>query len=90
MKWDTVHLCPAYMSLTTVTKITFDTYTYLNAEFQRIVKRDKKSFLSDQYEEIEENNSMEKMRSLQENQRYQGNISCKDGDNRGQKWHGPN
>ena len=90
MKWDTVHLCPAYMSLTTVTKITFDTYTYLNAEFQRIVKRDKKSFLSDQYEEIEENNSMEKMRSLQENQRYKGNISCKDGDNRGQKWHGPN
>ena len=90
MKWVTVHLCPAYMSLTTVTKVTFDTYTYLNAEFQRIAKRDKKSSLSDQYEEIEENNSMEKIRSLQENQRYQGNISCKDGFNKEQKWYGPN
>ena len=29
-------------------------------------------------------------RSLQENQRYQGNISCKDGHNKGQKWFGPN
>ena len=29
-------------------------------------------------------------RSLQENQRYQGNISCKDGLNKGQKWYGPN
>ena len=28
-------------------------------------------------------------RSLQENQRYQGNISCKDGLNKGQKWQGP-
>ena len=31
-------------------------YTYLNAEFQRIARRDKKAFLSDQYKEIEENN----------------------------------
>ena len=29
-------------------------------------------------------------RSFQENQRYQGNISCKDGHNKGQKWYGPN
>ena len=29
-------------------------------------------------------------RSLQENQRYQGNISCKDGLDKGQKWYGPN
>ena len=29
-------------------------------------------------------------RSLQENQRYQGNIPCKDGFNKGQKWYGPN
>ena len=29
-------------------------------------------------------------RSLQENQRYQGNISCKDGHNKGQKWYRPN
>ena len=35
-------------------------YTHLNAEFQRIVRRDKKAFLSDQCKEIEENNRMEK------------------------------
>ena len=42
-------------------------YTHLNAEFQRIARRDKKAFLSDQCKEIEENNRMGKMRSLQEN-----------------------
>ena len=43
-------------------------YTYLNAEFQRIARRDKKAFLSDQCKEIEENNRMGKTkRSLQEN-----------------------
>ena len=35
-------------------------YKHLNAEFQRIARRDKKAFLSDQYKEIEENNRMEK------------------------------
>ena len=39
-------------------------YTHLNAEFQRIAKRDKKAFLSDQGKEIEENNKMEKTREL--------------------------
>ena len=39
-------------------------YTHLNAEFQRIARRDKKAFLSDQYKEIEENNRMGKMRDL--------------------------
>ena len=39
-------------------------YTHLNAEFQRIAKRDKKSFLSDQCKEIEENNRMGKNRDL--------------------------
>ena len=38
--------------------------TYLNAEFQRIARRDKKAFLSDQCKEIEENNRMEKTRDL--------------------------
>ena len=33
-------------------------YTHLNAEFQRIARRDKKAFFSDQYKEIEENNRM--------------------------------
>ena len=37
-------------------------YTHLNAEFQRIAKRDKKAFLSDQCKEIEENNRMVKTR----------------------------
>ena len=38
--------------------------THLNAEFQRIARRDKKAFLSDQCKEIEENNRMEKTRDL--------------------------
>ena len=39
-------------------------YKHLNAEFQRIAKRDTKAFLSDQYKEIEENNRMGKTRDL--------------------------
>ena len=38
-------------------------YTHLNAEFQRIARRDKKAFLSDQCKEIEENNRMRKTRN---------------------------
>ena len=64
-------------------------YTHLNAEFQRIGRRDKKAFLSDQCKEIEENNRMGKTRDLFK-KRYQVNISCKDGLDRGQKWYGPN
>ena len=39
-------------------------YTHLNAEFQTIARRDKKSFLSDQCKEIDENNRMGKTRDL--------------------------
>ena len=39
-------------------------YTHLNAEFQRIARRDKKAFLRDHCKEIEENNRMEKTRDL--------------------------
>ena len=39
-------------------------YTHLNAEFQRIARRDKKAFLSDQCKEIEKNNRMRKTRDL--------------------------
>ena len=39
-------------------------YSHLNAEFQRIARRDKKAFLSDQCKEIEENNGMGKTRDL--------------------------
>ena len=39
-------------------------YTHLNAEFQRIARRDKKAFFSDQFKEVEENNRMGKTRDL--------------------------
>ena len=65
-------------------------YTHLNAEFQSRARREKKAFLSDQCKDIEENNRMGKTRDLFKKIRYQGNISCKDGHNKGQKWYGPN
>ena len=63
-------------------------YKHLNAEFQRIARRDKKAFFSNQSKEIEENNRMGKTRDLFK--KIKGNISCKDGLNKGQKWYGPN
>ena len=61
--------------------------TQLNAEFQRIARRDKEAFFNEQCKEIEENNRMGKTRDLvKKNWRYQGNISHKDGHNKGQKW----
>ena len=42
-------------------------YTHFNAEFQRIARRDKKAFLSDQCKEIEETNIMGKTRDLFKN-----------------------
>ena len=65
-------------------------YTHLNAGFQRIARRDKKAFLNDKCKEIEENNRMGKTRDLFKKIRYQGNISYRDGLNKGQKWYGPN
>ena len=62
-------------------------YKHLNAEFQRTPRRDKKAFLSDQCKEIEENNRMGKTRDFFKKIRYQGNISYKDGLNKGQKWY---
>ena len=65
-------------------------YKHLNVEFQRIARRDKKAFFSNQCKELEENNRLGKTRDLlkkirdtrgtfQENQRYQGNMgSIKD------------
>ena len=49
-------------------------YTYLNAEFQIIVRRYKKAFLSEQCKEIEENNKMGKTRDLF---KQNGGIACK-------------
>ena len=65
-------------------------YAQLKAEFRRLAREDKKAFLSDQCKEIEENNRMGKTRDLFKKIRYQGNISCKDGHNKGQKGYGPN
>ena len=66
-------------------------YTYLNVEFQRIARRDKKAFLSDQCKEIEENNRMGKTRDLFKKIRdAKGKTSCKDGHNKEQKQYGPN
>ena len=63
---------------------------HLNAEFQRIAKRSKKAFLSEQSKEIEEINRMGKTRDLFKKIRYQGKISCQDGHNTGQKQYGLN
>ena len=52
-------------------------YIHLNVEFQRIARRDKKVFLSDQCKEIEENNRVGKTRDLLKKWRYQKNILCK-------------
>ena len=45
-------------------------YTHLNAEFQRIARRNKKAFLSDQCKDVEENNRMGKTRDLFKKMRY--------------------
>ena len=66
-------------------------HIYLNAEFQRIARRDKEAFLSDQCKEIEENNRVGKTRDLiKKIKRYQGNMSGEDGYNKGQKLYGSN
>ena len=69
-------------------------YIHLNAEFQRIARRDTKTFLTDQCKEIEENNRMGKTRDLFQKIRdtTEGyNSSCQDkGHNKGQKLYGPN
>ena len=57
-------------------------YKHLNAEFQRIARRDKKAFLSNQCKEIEENNSMVKTRDFfKKIGDIKRTISCKDGHN---------
>ena len=58
-------------------------YTHLSAEFQRIERRDKKAFLSDQCKDREENNRMGKTRALFK--KIRDTNSCKDEFNQGQK-----
>ena len=58
-------------------------YIHLNAEFQKIARRDKKVFLSDQYKETEENNRMGKTRDLFKKSRdTEGTIHAKMGKKR--------
>ena len=52
-------------------------YKHLNAEFQRIARRDKKAFLSDQCKEIEENNTMGKIRDLKKIRDTEGIFHAK-------------
>ena len=54
-------------------------YKHLNAEFQKIARRNKKAFLSDQCKEIEENNRMGKARTLQEIRDTKGTFHAKMG-----------
>ena len=66
-------------------------HTHLNAEFQRIARRDEKAFLSDQCKGIEENSRMGKTRDLFENIKdTKGTFHAKMGNNKGQKWCGLN
>ena len=66
-------------------------YIHLNAEFQRIARRDKKAFLSYQCKEIEENNRMGKTTDLFKTIRdTKRTFHAKIGHNKGQNWYGPN
>ena len=66
-----------------------ETYTHLNAELQRIARRDKKAFLSDQCKEIGKTIEWERL-EISRKLEIQGNISCKDGHDKGQKRYGSN
>ena len=64
-------------------------YKHLNAEFQRIARRNKKAIFSDQCREIEENNRMGKTRDLFKKIRdTKGPFHARWA--KGQKWYGPN
>ena len=66
-------------------------YKHLNAEFQRIARRDKKAFLRYQCKGTEENNRMGKTRALFKKIRdTKGKFHAKMGSRKGQKWYGPN
>ena len=64
-------------------------YTHLNVEFQRIARRNKKAFLSDQCKEIKKTIEWERLEISSRKLEIPREISCKDGLNKGQKWYGP-
>ena len=66
-------------------------YKHLNADLQRISRRNKKAFLSNQCKEIEEDNRIGKTRDLFKKIRAtKGTFHAMMGHNKGQKWYGPN
>ena len=66
-------------------------YKHLNAEFQKIARRDKKAFFSDQCKDIEEYNRMGKTRDLfKKIGDTKETFHAKMGSIKGQKWYGPN
>ena len=73
----------------TKTKGEKERYTHLNAEFQRRARRDKKSFLSDQYKEIEDT-KWERLEISSRKLEISRENSLQNGHNKGQKWYGPN
>ena len=62
----------------------------MNEEFQRIARRDKKAFLSDQCKEIDENNKMGKLEISSRKLEIRREHFMPNGLNKGQKWYGPN
>ena len=78
LKWFVISLSSGPLS--DLSTMTMKDNKHLNEEFQRIERRDKKAFLSNQCKETEEKIEWERL----------GNISCKDGLNKEQKWYGPN
>ena len=65
-------------------------YTHLNAEFQRIARRDKKAFLSEQCKEQRKRKEWERLEISSRKLEIPREFSWKDGHNKGQKWYGPN
>ena len=80
-----------FSTTTGLEKVSFHS-TPKERQFQRLARRDKKAFLSDQCREIEENNRMGKTRDLLKKIRdNKGTFhGPKDRPNKGQKWYGPN
>ena len=65
-------------------------HKHLNAEFQRIARRDKKALFSDQCKEIEENNRMERLEISSRKVEIPREYFMQNGLDKGQKWYGPN
>ena len=65
-------------------------YKHLNAEFQRIARRDKKALLSDQCKEMEENNRIGETRDPSRKLEMPREHFMQGGLDKGQKWYGPN